>query len=156
MEKIMSKINENLKNNKIVLPKPASPVASYVPYKIVNNLLYISGQGPFDGKNLITGKVGIDLTLEEGQKAAKLCAMMILAQAKEACGSLDKIFQCVKLGGFVNCDRAFKDHALVMDGASKFLISILEDKGWHARFAVGAPSLPLNMAVEVDAIFEIK
>ena len=81
---------------------------------------------------------------------------MILAQAKEACGNLDRVFQCVKLGGFVNSDSTFKDHALVMDGASKLFISILEDKGWHARFAVGAPSLPLNMAVEVDAIFEIK
>ena len=152
----MNKIDQNLLNNNIILPEPASPVATYVPYIISDNLLYISGQGPFDGSNLITGKVGSELTLEEGQKAAKLCAIMILAQAKKACGNLDNINQCVKLGGFVNADNDFKDHALVMDGASKLIISILEDKGWHARFAVGSSSLPLNMAVEVDAIFELQ
>ena len=152
----MNKIDQNLLNNNIVLPEPASPVATYVPYIISDNLLYISGQGPFDGSNLITGKVGSELTLEEGQKAAKLCAIMILAQAKKACGNLDKINKCIKLGGFVNANNDFKDHALVMDGASKLIISILEDKGWHARFAVGASSLPLNMAVEVDAIFELQ
>ena len=91
----MNKIDQNLLNNNIVLPEPASPVATYVPYIISDNLLYISGQGPFDGSNLITGKVGSELTLEEGQKAAKLCAIMILAQAKKACGNLDKINKCI-------------------------------------------------------------
>ena len=95
-------------------------------------------------------------TLEEGQEAARLCAIMILSQAKKACGNLEMINKCIKLGGFVNTDDQFSDHALVMDGASKLMISILEDKGWHARFAVGASSLPLNMAVEVDAIFELQ
>ena len=118
--------------------------------------MYISGQGPFDGNKLITGKVGSELTLEEGQEAARLCAIMILSQAKKACGNLEMIKKCVKLGGFVNTDNKFSDHALVMDGASKLMISIFEEKGWHARFAVGAPSLPLNMAVEVDAIFELQ
>ena len=96
------------------------------------------------------------MTLEEGQEAARLCAIMILSQVKKACGNLEMINKCVKLGGFVNTDDQFSDHALVMDGASKLMISILEDKGWHARFAVGASSLPLNMAVEVDAIFELQ
>ena len=152
----MNKIDQNLLKNNIILPEPASPVATYVPYKISGNLLYISGQGPFDGNKLITGKVGSELTLEEGQAAARLCAIMILSQAKKACGNLEMINKCVKLGGFVNTDDQFSDHALVMDGASKLMISILEDKGWHARFAVGASSLPLNMAVEVDAIFELQ
>ena len=152
----MNKIDQNLLNNNITLPEPALPVATYVPYNISGNLLYTSGQGPFDGNKLITGKVGSELTLEEGQEAARLCAIMILSQVKKACGNLEMINKCLKLGGFVNTDDKFSDHALVMDGASKLMISILENKGWHTRFAVGASSLPLNMAVEVDARFELQ
>ena len=152
----MSIIDNNLKNLNIEIPEPVSPVATYVPYSISGNLLFISGQGPFDGSNLITGKVGEDLSIEEGQEAAKLCGLMVLAQVKKACGDLNKITKCIKIGGFVNSGNNFSDHALILDGASKLLISILDEKGWHSRFAVGASSLPLNMAVEIDAIFEIK
>ena len=139
----------------IKLPKPAAPVASYLPYIISNNLLFISGQGPFNEKGLIKGKVGSDLTLEEGKDAAKQCCIMILAQAREACGSLDKINKCLKLGGFVNCENDFKDQALVIEGASKLMIEIFGKNGWHSRFAVGSNSLPLGMSVEIDAILEI-
>lgn len=139
----------------IKLPQPAAPVASYLPYTISNNLLFISGQGPFNEKGLITGKVGLDLTLEEGKYAAKQCCIMILAQAKEACGNLDKINKCLKLGGFVNCENDFKDQALVIEGASELMIEIFGKNGWHSRFAIGSNSLPLGMSVEIDAIFEI-
>ena len=140
----------------IKLPKPADPVASYLPYVISGNLLFISGQGPFNENGLITGKVGLDLTLDEGKDAANDCGKMILAQAQKACGNLSKIQRCIKLGGFVNCEPNFTDQALVIEGASELMIDIFEDYGWHSRYAVGSNSLPLCMAVEIDAIFEIK
>ena len=150
-------IEDNLKKLNITLPAAAAPVGSYVAAKIVGKLLYISGQISIDENgNLIKGKVGKDYNVEQGYEAAKRCALSIISQAKKACGNLEMINKCIKLGGFVNTDDQFSDHALVMDGASKLMISILEDKGWHARFAVGASSLPLNMAVEVDAIFELQ
>ena len=98
----------------------------------------------------------LDLTLDEGKDAAKDCGKMILAQAQKACGNLSKIQRCIKLGGFVNCEPNFTDQALVIEGASELMIDIFEDYGWHSRYAVGSNSLPLGMAVEIDAIFEIK
>jgi enamine deaminase RidA (YjgF/YER057c/UK114 family) len=149
------KIEKRLGELSINLPKPALPVASYSAFILTNNLLFISGQGPLKNGNLITGKVGLDLSLQEGQKAARACGEMILSQAKFACDDLDKIKRCVKLGGFVNCEDTFTDHALVIEGASQLMIDLFGDSGWHSRFAVGANSLPLGMAVEIDAIFEI-
>tara|TARA_B110000014_G_scaffold131705_1_gene90876 strand:- start:1008 stop:1472 length:465 start_codon:yes stop_codon:yes gene_type:complete len=149
------RIEKKLIELNIDLPKPAAPVASYSPFVLSDNLLFISGQGPFKDGKLITGKVGLNLTIEEGQSAAKSCGEMILAQAKLACGSLDKIKKCIKLGGFVNCSDTFTDQALIIEGASRLMIDIFEEDGWHSRFAVGANSLPLGMAVEVDAIFEV-
>ena len=150
------KIKNKLIDLGIKLPKPADPVASYLPYVISGNLLFISGQGPFNENGLISGKVGLDLTLDEGKEAARECGKMILAQAQKACGNLDKIHRCIKLGGFVNCDPNFTDQALVIEGASELMINIFEDNGWHSRYAVGSNSLPLGMSVEIDAIFEIK
>ena len=150
------KIKKKLIDLGIKLPKPADPVASYLPYVISGNLLFISGQGPINENGLITGKVGLDLTLDEGKIAAKECGKMILSQAQKACGNLDKIYRCIKLGGFVNCEPNFTDQALVIEGASELMIDIFEDNGWHSRYAVGSNSLPLGMAVEIDAIFEIK
>jgi enamine deaminase RidA (YjgF/YER057c/UK114 family) len=152
----LNKIEENLIKLNIELPKAAAPVASYAPFSFSENLLFISGQGPFGKNGLIKGKIGKDLNIEEGQEAARLCALMVLAQLKKACGGFEKIVKCLKIGGFVNATEDFVDHAIVLDGASKILIEILEDRGWHARYAVGSSSLPLNMAVEIDAIFEIK
>ena len=149
------KIEEKLKKLNIQLPDPAAPVASYSTFVLTNNLLFISGQGPFRNGKLITGKVGLNLSIEEGQDAAKACGEMILSQARLACGDLDKIKKCIKIGGFVNCENTFTDQAMIIEGASKLLIEIFGEKGWHSRFAVGANSLPLGMAVEIDAIFEV-
>ena len=149
------KIEEKLKKLNIQLPDPAAPVASYSPFVLTNNLLFISGQGPFRNGKLITGKVGLNLSIEEGQDAAKACGEMILSQARLACGDLDKIKKCIKIGGFVNCENTFTDQAMIIEGASKLLIEIFGERGWHSRFAVGANSLPLGMAVEIDAIFEV-
>lgn len=149
------KIEEKLKNLNIQLPDPAAPVASYSPFVLTNNLLFVSGQGPFRNGKLITGKVGLNLSIEEGQDAAKACGEMILSQARLACGDLDKIKKCIKIGGFVNCENTFTDQAMIIEGASKLLIEIFGEKGWHSRFAVGANSLPLGMAVEIDAVFEV-
>ena len=149
------KIEEKLKKLNIQLPDPAAPVASYSPFVLTNNLLFVSGQGPFRNGKLITGKVGLNLSIEEGQDAAKACGEMILSQARLACGDLDKIKKCIKIGGFVNCENTFTDQAMIIEGASKLLIEIFGEKGWHSRFAVGANSLPLGMAVEIDAMFEV-
>ena len=149
------KIEEKLKKLNIQLPDPAAPVASYSPFVLTNNLLFVSGQGPFRDGKLITGKVGLNLSIEEGQDAAKACGEMILSQARLACGDLDKIKKCIKIGGFVNCENTFTDQAMIIEGASKLLIEIFGERGWHSRFAVGANSLPLGMAVEIDAVFEV-
>jgi enamine deaminase RidA (YjgF/YER057c/UK114 family) len=150
-------ISDKLKELGIELPKAADPVGAYVAYKIVDNLLYISGQLPIDinGK-MIKGKLGKDLTLEQGQEASKLCVVNILAQAKKAMGGdLDKIKNCIKITGFVNSKDDFIDQPKVINPASETLASVFGDKGKHARAAVSCNSLPLGIAVEIDAIFEI-
>ena len=151
-------INEKLKKLNINLPDAPAPVGSYVPFKIVNNLLYISGQVSVDSNGKFTkGKLGKDLTTEQGREAAKLCAINILAQAKNACkGNLDKIVNCIKITGFVNSTSDFVEQPKVINGASDFISLVLDDKGKHSRAAVSTNSLPLGVAVEVDAIFEIK
>lgn len=135
------------------LPAAPVPVANYVPALQAGNLLFISGQiaKAADGL-LVTGSVGTDLTVEDGQKAARLCALNILAQAKAALGSLDRIQQIVRLTGFVNSGAGFADHPKVINGASDLMVEVLGDKGRHTRAAVGASGLPANTAVEVDAI----
>ena len=150
-------IENKLRNLNIRLPKAADPVGSYVPYKIVNNFLYISGQLPIetDG-NMIKGKIGKDLTLEEGQKASKLCVANILAQTKKALnGDLNKVKNCIKITGFVNSSDDFFDQPKVINPASETLTAIFGEKGKHTRAAVSVNSLPLGVAVEIDAIFEI-
>lgn len=141
----------------IALPTPAAPVANYVPYVEAGGLLFVSGQVPFDaeGKIAYTGKVGTDVSIEDGQQAARLCAINILAQAKAALGDLDKLQRLVKLGGFVNSAPDFGGQPQVINGASDLFVEVLGDKGRHARFAVSAPSLPLGCAVEIDAIFQV-
>ena len=154
----MSTIEERLSGLGITLPEPAAPVANYLPYVITGNLVFISGQvtvGPNGFE--YQGKVGADFTADEGAEAARMCAINILAQLKAACdGDLERVRRCVKLGGFVNCTPEFTDHPKVINGASDLMVEALGDPGKHARFAVGAGSLPLNVAVEVDAIFEIE
>ena len=143
---------------KILLPEAKPPVGSYVATKVSGNLLFISGQISIDKNgNLIKGKIGKDLSVEEGYKAAERCALSILAQAKKILSEdLDKIKSCVKIVGFVNSTNDFIEQPKVINGASDMLVKILEDKGMHTRAAVSVNSLPLGVAVEIDAIFEIK
>jgi enamine deaminase RidA (YjgF/YER057c/UK114 family) len=153
----MGKIENRLAEMNITLPKPAVPVANYVPYVITGNLVFISGQVTLeDGEVKYIGKVGADLTVDDGIAAARLCGINILAQLKAACGGdLDRVVQCVKLGGFVNATTDFSQHPQIINGCSDLMVDALGDKGKHARFALGAGSLPLNVAVEIDAVFEI-
>ena len=135
-----------------------APVGAYVATKIVGKLLYISGQVSIDeNTKLITGKIGKDLDLEKGYKAAERCGLSIVAHVKNACGGdFDKIKSCVKLTGYVNSTDNFKDQPKIINGASDLLVNIFGDKGRHSRFAVGSNALPLNISVEIDAIIKIK
>ncbi len=146
-----------IKELNIILPKAADPVGSYVASKIVGKMLFISGQISMDEKgNLIKGKVGKELTTEDAYNAAKRCALSIVAQAKKACDNdLSKIKSCIKLTGFVNSTNEYIEQPKVINGASDLITSIFGEAGMHTRAAVSVNSLPLGVAVEVDAIFEI-
>jgi len=148
---------ENIKKKNLVLPKAADPVGSYVATKIVSKFLFISGQISMTEKGeLIKGKLGNELDTEAGYAAAKRCALSIVAQAKKACGDdLSKIKSCIKLTGFVNSADDFIEQPKVINGASDLIASIFGDSGMHTRAAVSTNSLPLGVAVEVDAIFEL-
>jgi enamine deaminase RidA (YjgF/YER057c/UK114 family) len=148
-------IEENLKKAGITLPVAAAPAANYVAYLVSDDTVYISGQLPIEnGKIAYEGKVGKDVDIQTAQKAARACAINILAQLKAALnGDLSKVKQCAKLGIFVNAIDTFKDHAQVGNGASDLIVEILEEKGKHARAAVGSSSLPFGVPVEIDAIF---
>ena len=150
-------IEKKLKELSIELPNAPDPVGAYVAFKKVNNLLFISGQLPISNdRKMIKGQIGKDLTLEDGQKASKLCVINILAQAKKALnGDLNNIKNCVKITGFVNSTDDFKNQPKVINPASETLSAVFGDKGKHARVAISANSLPLGAAVEIDAIFEI-
>jgi len=148
---------ENLKKLKIDLPDAPSPVGAYLAYKIIKNFVFISGQVSFrNNGELIKGKLGLNLTLEQGQDAAKACAINILSQIKAACdGDLNKIKNCIKLTGFVNSIDSFIDQPKVINAASEIMMQILGESGKHSRAAVSVNSLPLGAAVEIEAIFEI-
>ena len=148
---------ENIKKNNLSLPNAADPVGSYVATKISGKILFISGQISIDenGK-LMKGKVGKDLDTEQAYQAAKRCGLSIVSQAKNACkGDLSKIKSCIKLTGFVNSVDSFTDQPKVINGASDLMASIFGEAGMHTRAAVSTNSLPLGVAVEVDAIFEL-
>lgn len=142
---------------KIELPNPAAPAANYVPTVIAGNLLFVAGQITiFNGEVRYLGKLGAGVDIDTGKQAARLCGLNIISQARNALGgSLDRIKRCVKVGGFVNCTPEFIDHPQVVNGASDLMVEVFGDAGKHARFAVGAVSLPRGVSVEVDAIFEI-
>jgi len=150
-------VEDNIKNLNIILPNASAPVGSYVATKIVNNTLYISGQISIDENgNLIKGKVGKELNLEDGYNAAVRCALSITAQVKKACNNdLSKVKSCIKLTGFVNSTDDFIDQPKVINGASDTIVKIFGDIGKHTRAAVSTNSLPLGVSVEVDAIFEL-
>ncbi|MCJ7597905.1 MAG: RidA family protein [Methyloceanibacter sp.] len=149
-------IEARLKALNIALPEVASPLANYVPFIHVGDQLFISGQLPLhDGSVTVTGKLGAGLDLAQGEEAARLCALNILAQAKAALRDLDRIVQLLRLNGFVNSTPDFIDHPKVVNGASNLMVDVLGNKGRHTRIAVGCASLPLGAAVEIDAVFAI-
>ena len=148
---------EKIKELKIVLPEAKAPVGSYIAAKKVGNLLFISGQISINSNGeLIKGKIGKDLSLEDGYNAAKNCGLSIISQVKKACDDdLSKVKSCIKLTGFVNSTDDFIEQPKVINGASDLIASIFGDSGMHTRAAVSTNSLPLGVAVEVDAIFEL-
>lgn len=140
----------------IVLPEPAAPVAAYVPVVVASGLAHVSGQVSIVDGHLLKGRLGEDLGLEQGIEGARACGLMILAQLKAALGSLDRVERVVKLGAFVNSSADFTDQPKVANGASELMVAVFGEAGKHARSAVGVPSLPLGVAVEVDAIVAVR
>lgn len=151
------KIDARLRELDITLPTPPAPVASYVPYVVSGKLVFISGQITLENGQLnYVGTVGQDLTVEDGKAAARLCAINLIAQLKAACaGDLDRVQRCVRLGVFVNAVAGFGQHPEIANGASDLMLEVFGEAGKHARAAVGAGSLPRNVAVEVEAVFEL-
>ena len=151
-----SALEQKLARMGLVLPNAAAPAANYVPFVVSGDLIMVSGQLPMlEGAVAYQGRLGEDVDIETGQAAAALCALNLLAQAKNACdGDLSKLKRCLKLGGFVACTADFADHPKVINGASNLIADVMGEAGQHARFAVGASSLPLGASVEVEAIFE--
>ena len=154
----MGQIDKRLAELGLNLPVPAKPVANYVPWVRTGNLVFISGQVPVEnGKATYTGQLGDTVSLEDGAKSARLCAINLIAQLKDACGGdLDRVKRVVKLVGFVNATPSFTDHPKVINGASDVMVEVFGDKGRHARSAVACPSLPLGVATEVEAIIEVE
>lgn len=150
-------INNKLKELKITLPEPKAPVGAYVATKITGKLLFISGQISIDeDNNLIKGKIGKDINLDQGYAAAERCGLSLIAHAKKACGGdLEKIKSCIKLTGYVNSTNNFIDQPKIINGASDIIAKILGKQGEHTRAAVSVNSLPLGVAVEIDGLFEL-
>src|SRR5208337_1311289 len=149
-------VEKKLSELGVVLAEPTAPVANYVPFVRTGNLLMVSGQICFDaGKLVAKGQLGAGVSIEDGQKAARACAVNVLAQVKAALGDLDKVTRVVRLGGFINSDPSFLEGPKVMNGASDLMVAVFGDKGRHARTTVGVSVLPGDAAVEVDGIFEV-
>jgi len=149
-------IEERLARLGIELPQAAAPVAAYVPVVVAGGLAHVSGQLPFIDGCLVTGRLGEDVSLDQGHAAARACGLMILAQLKAALGSLDRVERVVKLGAFVSSTPAFTDQPKVANGTSELMAEVFGEAGNHARSAVGVPVLPLGAAVEVDAVVALK
>lgn len=149
------RIDAKLAELGLALPAAAAPVAAYVPTVEVGGMLYISGQLPFDDGALMTGRVGEDRDLDYAKKAAERCALMLVAQMKQALGGLHRVERIAKLGVFVNSAGGFTDQAKVANGASELMVALFGDAGRHARSAVGVPVLPLGAVVEIDAIVQV-
>jgi enamine deaminase RidA (YjgF/YER057c/UK114 family) len=157
MEIIMSHHETRLAKMGVTLPDAPAPAANYVPSVIVGDIVYVSGQISHDEDGFITGKIGADLSVQQGAAAARSCAISLLAQLKAACGGdLSRLVRVVKLTGFVNSTPDFTDQPKVINGASDFLVEALGEAGKHARSAVSAGALPFNVAVEIEGIFQIK
>ena len=154
----MYSFEENIMELGINIPDMPAPLANYVPYKVSDNVVYVSGQGPvLNGDLMYKGKVNEDISIEDGIKAAELCCINIIAALKKSInGDWNRLDSFLKLGGFVNCKDNFYDQPKVINGASDLLVKIFGDQGKHARFAVGSNALPMNISVEIDAIIKIK
>ena len=150
-------IEARLRELGLELPPTGAPAGNYVPHVVTGDLVFLSGQIPLEGgERRFVGKLGAAYEIADGQAAARLCAVNLLARLKAACGGdLDQVRRCVKIGGFVNCTPDFTAHPAVIDGASNLLVEVFGDKGRHARFAVGVAALPFDVAVELDGVFEI-
>lgn len=153
----MAIIEKRLSELGITLPAPGAPGGNYVPFVTVGDIAYMAGQvARADGKIPYAGKIGRDLTVEQGQAAARICALNLLTQLKAACGGdLDRVVRCVRLTGYVNSDPNFKEQPKVVNGASDLMVEVFGERGKHARTAVGVAVLPVDSAVEVEAIFQI-
>lgn len=149
-------VSERLKAAGVTLPEARPPVANYVPFVISGNLLFISGQVSAAPDGLIKGRLGEDMTLEQGQHAARICAINLIAQMKAALGDLERVKRIVKLGGFVNAAKDFVEIPKVVNGCSDLMVEAFGDRGRHARSAVACPVLPMGSAVEVDAVVEFE
>ena len=149
---------KNIKDLDLNIPDMATPVANYVPYKIFDKILYVSGQAPSKNGSLIyIGKVGEEITEEDGIKAAELCCINIIAALKSAVNSdWEQLEGFIKLGGFVNCNSNFTNHPQIINGASNLLVKIFGEQGKHTRFAVGSNSLPMNISVEIEAAIKLR
>ena len=154
----MHSFEENIMKLGINIPDMPAPLANYVPYKVSDNVVYVSGQGPvLNGDLMYKGKVNEDISIEDGIKAAELCCINIIAALKKSInGDWNRLDSFLKLGGFVNCNDDFYDQPKIINGASDLLVKIFGDQGRHARFAVGSNALPMNISVEIDAIIKIK
>jgi len=151
-----AEIDAKLSDLGLILPEPAAPVAAYVPVVVAGGLAHVSGQLPFIGGALVKGRLGEDVSVDEGYAAARACGLMILAQLRAALGSLDRVERVVKLGAFVSSAGNFTEQPKVANGASELMAAVFGDAGKHARSAVGVPVLPLGAAVEVDAIVAVR
>ncbi len=151
----MTKPEDKLAELGIVLPTPAKPVATYVPFVITGDHLYVSGQVSMNADGLVKGRLGETMDLAAGQAAAKLCAISLMAQCNAALGTLSRVRRVVKLTGFVNCTPDFTEIPQVINGCSDLMVAVFGDAGRHARSAVSCPVLPMGVAVEVDGVFEI-
>ena len=154
----MHLFEKNIKDLGLIISEPIAAIANYVPFKIISNLVYVSGQAPIqNGKIIYTGKVGEEISEEDGILAAKLCCLNIIAAVfKSINGDWDRLDNFVKLGGFVNCKDDYTNQPKIINGASDLLVNIFGEQGKHTRFAVGSNSLPMNISVEIDAIIKIK
>ncbi len=154
----MHMFEENIKQLGIEIPDMPAALANYVPFKVSDSIVYVSGQAPVkNGKLIYKGKVGKDISIDEGIKAAELCCVNIIAALKKSInGDWNRLETFLKLGGFVNCNNDFYDQPKIINGASDLLVNIFGEQGKHARFAVGSNSLPMNISVEIDAIIKIK
>ena len=154
----MHLFEKNIKDLGLIISEPPAAVANYVPFKVIDNLVYVSGQAPIqNGKIIYTGKVGDNVSEEDGILAAEICCLNIIAALRKSInGDWDRLENFVKLGGFVNCKDGYTNQPKIINGASDLLVNIFGKQGKHTRFAVGSNSLPMNISVEIDAIIKIK